>query len=174
MVVDIDKWTTYYYLAPRSEEAPMTLKENSKQKLLANNPRSSGIVGFWAELFSANSDQVEAWVVPHIGGYGSEVLCLALWHANTPQSKAALKSFLGGATREGSAVIGSLLSKEPPDVGSKQIEDPMELDFLWGRFMGSGDQKYVSRIVDQLAFRSATEDRSGLGILNSSISGVSA
>jgi hypothetical protein len=46
--------------------------------------------------------------------------------------------------------LSSLIATAPPTVESMDIDGPAALDYLWGRFMASGSETPVNRIIDQM------------------------
>jgi hypothetical protein len=149
-LADLTAWTTYYYLHPQPHLVPQALKETVAKGYFENDDAQAGLSGFWAEVFRTNPDRIEAWVKPYLGQPGRHILYSALWVADTPQSKSALKQFADAANPKEAAMIQSLLATSPPDIASTVIDSPAALDFFWGRFMGSGCEACVIRIIDQI------------------------
>ncbi len=147
---NLEEWTTYYYLHPKPEEVARALKTIDSKGYFGNQDVQAPLSGFFAEIFRANPEQIEAWVTPYRGRPGLHILYSALWVADSSQSKAALKAFAEAATPDEAGMISSLLTSPPPNIESTDINSPAVLDYLWGRFMASGSEACVLRVIDQM------------------------
>jgi hypothetical protein len=154
---DLNKWMTYYYLDPQPDEVEPALRAIKDQGLFENRDAQAPLTGFFAEIFKANPQRIDAWVHPLSGSANSHVVYSALWIADNAQSRAALEHLAERAPLNDAALIRSLLIRKPPDLASTAIDAAAALDYFWGRFMASGDEAPVLRVVDQVKPIKATD-----------------
>lgn len=147
---NIEEWMTYYYLAPKPDEVASALSTISTKGYFENDNVQGPLSGFFTEVFVAHPERIKAWVEPYVGISGRHILYSALWSAHSKQSKAALERMAKKAEPKEAERLMSLLNSTPPTVESMSIATPAALDYLWGRFMASGSEAPVARIIDQM------------------------
>src|SRR5690606_1542126 len=81
---------------------------------------------------------------------GRHILYSALWMANSPQSRAALKHLSESSAPSDADRLRSLIETTPPTIESMNINSPAALDYLWGSFMATGAAEPVLRVIDQM------------------------
>lgn len=146
----LEQWMTYYYLDPSPNEVASALEAVTANGFFENDNVQAPLSGFFTEIFRANPDKIGGWVKPYIGIPKRHILYSALWMANSKESKVALEQMAKGATPEEAKRLRGLASSPPPTIESMSIDSPASLDFLWGCFTGSGSEKPVLRVIDQM------------------------
>ncbi len=128
-------WMTSYYLNPTPALALPALFKISAILPKNNTDAWPPVLGFYEELLKANP-----WLTP--------VFLERLKNANETD-RTLLLFILGYAWRHDSTFAG--LSKGPwPDADSGELNDPMQVDLLWGRFLATGAFAPVERIASAL------------------------
>lgn len=154
----LEEWMTYYYRHPHPEQVAAALKELSAKGYFENDDVQAPFSGFFSAVFAANPDKLEAWISPYVGVPARHILYSALWMADSKQSKLALERLAKGAAAKEAASIRSLLTSPPPTLRSMTLDSPATLDYLWGRFMATGSDEPVLRIIDQMKRRDIKGD----------------
>ena len=122
----------------------------STRGLFDNEDTQAPVAGFLSEVFLANPNRVQAWVEPYLGIPGRHVLYWALWACDSPNCLAVLKGVADVASPDEATQIHAALASPAPSVNTTPIESPMDLDYLWGRFMAAGSADSLNRIIDQI------------------------
>jgi hypothetical protein len=146
---DLDEWMTYYYLHPKPEEVARALKAIDSKGFFRTDEVQAPLSGFFCEIFRAHPDKIQAWIAPYQGRTGLHILYSALWIADSSESKEALQA-LSAAAPVDSTLIKSLLQQAPPSLRETTVDSPAVLDYFWGRFMASGSETPVVRVIDQI------------------------
>ncbi|HTJ79209.1 MAG TPA: hypothetical protein VL357_09450 [Rariglobus sp.] len=133
-------WMASYYLNPSPALALPALFKIAAALPRDNTDAWPPILGFYEEVLKANP-----WLAP--------VFKARLQNA-TPEDRTLLLFVLGYAWRHDPAFAG--LSKGPwPDVDDGVLDDPRQLDLLWGRFFATGAFAPINRIVSALRMHDA-------------------
>jgi hypothetical protein len=147
---DFDQWMSYYYLRPAPDEVAEALRTVDSEGYFQNDDVQAPLTGFFAEVFRANPARISEWVKPYERREGLHILYSALWIADSSQSKAALLSLQTAASVSEGPLIESLLSNSPPSINDTAVNGPAVLDYLWGRFMASGADEPVVRVIREI------------------------
>jgi hypothetical protein len=138
---EFDEFMTYYYLEKESAQVVKNLKWLQVSKMLdqhesAVEPTSA----FFAVVFEQNPSRVKRYVkCTKFTGKAKDAIESALW--------------LSGNEKLIEDVFGEI-----PDYAATKCEglkkwamnDPGDLDMMWGAFLASGDGVYVKKIIDVL------------------------
>lgn len=128
-------WMTSYYLNPSPAQALPALFKIAAIIPKNNTDGWSPVLGFYEEVLKANP-----WLAP--------VFLERLKNAGEAD-RTLLLFILGYSWRHDSAIAA--LSKGPwPDADTGELNDPMQVDLLWGRFFATGAFAPVERIVSAL------------------------
>ena len=147
---DFEQWVSFYYVHPAPEEVAEALRTVDLEDYFQNDNVQAPLSGFFAEVFRANPERISKWVAPYAGRKSMHILYSALWVADSIQSKAALASLQATSTPADSQLIQSLLVGGPPSISDTTVDSPAVLDYLWGRFMGSGAEEPVIRVIREI------------------------
>lgn len=147
-----------YHLHPDPDNVARFLSTIENKQLYLKEHNLAHFSGFLAEVFAANPDRIQAWVEPYRGEEPREYILAALWFADTDESRAALHRLFLSATAPESKAFQKFLNESPPEIGTQPVQSGADLDFLWARFLASGNPEYLVRIVDQLNLMIPDED----------------
>ncbi len=128
-------WMVSYYLNPSPALALPALFKIAAVIPKDNTDAWPPILGFYEELLKANP-----WLTP--------VFQARLKNAS-PADRTLLEFVLGYAWRHDPAFAGQNQARWP-DVDTGDLNDPMQLDVLWGRFFATGAFAPVERISSAL------------------------
>ena len=149
---EVQSWVTYYYQNPNPALIPQAISTLREAGILTKETAIPPLVSFFSFVFRDNSEQIKNWFSQFSTLSDSEQkpLILALWYANTPQSREQLVLLQKQVSNEIAQRISSLLQEQPTPIESLAINSPSILDMLWGAFMATGEAKYVIRIMSAL------------------------
>jgi hypothetical protein len=149
----LSEWLTYYYLHPKPQLVVSAVQFMSTQGHLQEGHAQTPFCVFLAQVFAANTSEIDTWFGQLRKGTEDEksALALVLWMVETGDNKDMLTS-LG---KDGSAgfqnyVHDLLADHRPPDLIHDEIRNAGFLDALWASFFASGDERYVKRIISAL------------------------
>ncbi len=160
---ELDRWMNTYYLEPKPEEVPRALRTIDTTDAFKRENAHAPLAGFFMEIFASNPERIAGWIAPYLRGPRQEFLYSALWFADSPQSRAALRRLAEYSPPEQAKQITELLALDPPDIGSSEDTSAGDLDFLWGRYAASGKELPVIRIIRQTR-RLKGPDRQGMAV----------
>ncbi|MDZ4814963.1 MAG: hypothetical protein SGI71_01700 [Verrucomicrobiota bacterium] len=158
-VLKILEWTSFYYQKPQPDLTVKMIKNMSSKGLFSNPASHPGILGFFSQLFALNGDKIKFWF-GELNGLPADdrkILWLALWYANTPETKALLTSLSAQADPETRTGIEALLKNPAPALMTMDIKSPASMEILWGAFYATGDERYVLRVMTFLPFQAEQE-----------------
>ena len=147
----IDEFLQGYYLHPQPEAVPEMLLLLDKVAKTFKNREMDGmeapIIGFFSEIFRANSDKLDEWEKV-IKGLSSKSLKVfldgALCYADTEKSKEIFKKHAKWSfilkQRYGGGYVVPILKWD--------WLSPSSLDMCWGAFMASGNKEYVKKVME--------------------------
>jgi len=147
---DFEQWVSFYYVHPAPEEIAEALRIVDSEGYFQNDNVQAPLSGFFAEVFRANPERISGWVAPYAGRKSMHILYSALWVADSSQSRAALALLQTIANPADRLLIESLLVGGPPSIGDTTVDSPAVLDYLWGRFMASGAEEPVIRVIQEM------------------------
>jgi hypothetical protein len=119
---DIDRFMQSYYRHPRPDGIPALIGALRSSGILNNSAGHPPVVGFFAEVFSANADR------------------LAQWRVAVAKQDGLVKALLENAIALSQA--GGALSVAGHSPGLN--------DLYWGAFFATGDSKFIKRLAEQL------------------------
>lgn len=148
---DVSLWMMHYYKNPEPEKVPEAIKFLSKSNLLANNAVPPTF-GFLSGIFQANPEKSQFLIeeLSRIDEAHLGAVVLGVWYANLPDSQVRAYAILEKhpKLKEDFSFLykGSSMSLEqiPLEQG------PWVLDALWGKFMATGQEEPVIRIISAL------------------------
>jgi hypothetical protein len=144
---------TFFYLDPKPERLVGFLDgyAQSPQDWAAYPP----MVGFFAVVFRKFPDWTERLAPRAFDGKTAVTVAYAYKLSSLPPMPAALHDRLFATQPDGR--LQAEFPALPMRVEDLQIKTPTDLDVMWGAFGGSGDERYVRKI---LGFLAATIDAS--------------
>ncbi len=142
-----------YYLEPQPQHIEWMLLVVSQDKLLENRDAVPPIQGFLAEVFIAEPDQVKHWaeMIAQLPAFDQLHLWLPVWLSSNPEGRAVMKEQLETRSEFFKSLM-PLLEQEPPAPQDLPITSSAVLDFFWGAYFASGDDRYLFRISIVLAW----------------------
>lgn len=158
-------WWDSYYKSPNPEQVARALRTIDAKGLYKDEHTFAPLNGFFGEVFAANPERIDGWIEPFIGRDEPRFIRGALWFADCREARKALHRLAQASTEADAAEIVKYMSEPPPAIGSRPVQSPADLDFLWGRFCASGNALHVRRVIDQLELkRDETDGRiQGMG-----------
>lgn len=107
------------------------------------------MVGFYAAVFRKYPDWIERLLPARLNARSADTIDAALKLAGNESARRKLKARLEGAGHDPS--LQAELANLPSQLTDIRIARPTHLDICWGAFFASGDERYVSMIIDFLA-----------------------
>ena len=151
-------WVQSYHAAPKPDEIPDALASMHEANVLSQPGTALPVVGFLSAVFARHPDRVGAWL-GDVGRFPEPVqraLVQAVWLSGTSQSRALLTAL--GPEKLASIVKRDLSQVAPPVSDRIAVRGPQDLDFLWGRFFGSGGAEPVRTIIGALAVKNVKRE----------------
>lgn len=147
-------WFTYYYSNPSPELTPEAIRHLIRGKKFDPAQPPSAMPVFFHEVFKANSDKYETWILELKDLKGNEriIIWQTLWYVNSEKSKSLLEKEKT-ISPEARNYITSLMNENPKDILSQQKDEILygyQLDNLWGTFFATGNDKSVKKIISTL------------------------
>lgn len=133
--------TTYFYRHADPELVPKIIGYLSAESI-KNRDKQPSLIGLLSSIFRQYPDRVQGWVELANGRTARGVIAQALWYADRRQH--AL-DFLKSSGFSQKSVVW--LGKQPSSPLQFRVSNADHLDILWGAFFGSGDIRYVRKIV---------------------------
>ena len=152
--LEANQWMAYFYLHRDLSGMPRVLDALLADGRLADPKSQAPLSAFFAQVFRLDPASAKDWISSAQGldEHSAKPLIYALWMAGEAETAKRLARH-GKMTAE--ALAGFDLA--PPDLLKMPIVGAAQMDILWGAFMGSGDFRYVRRVMD-MALTPAGED----------------
>ena len=134
----MSQWMVFYYKKPLPKNFVTEVRGMSQKGQLADLTRAGVIPAFLSQVFAQNPKEIAAWMnalkdLPEPDRY---TLYNSLWLSNTAEGRDYLNK------------IGlQLPTSAAPDVLKMEFNDPRVVDWLWGYFMATGDERSVRRVI---------------------------
>lgn len=154
------RWLTYYYLNPQPNLTAEAILAMSKQGYFDKPTAQVALAAFFSQVFAQNPNSIQSWFLrlDDLSERHKRTLWMALLYSATPQGKQQLKIEAEKAISTAKDEILKLLRTEPPSIAKLEITSPSVLDMLWGSFLATGDELYVTRIISTLAWVNDKDD----------------
>lgn len=157
-------WLTFYYEKPEPNRIPDAVKYMSQSGVLDNNNTISPVFGFLSGVFRSHPKQIDPWLKElqnlkekHLG-----VVILGLWYSGLPDSKSRVSAFLDKHPKL-KPDFSFINQGSPMTVEQIPLEQgPWVLDALWGKFMATGENAPVERIITALPWLDVKGDTTRL------------
>ncbi len=137
-------WLTNYYKSPNPQDFVVEVRKLGNAGILANPKHKEYVAVFLSRILAANPEKIIEWVesLKSLNEAEREPLIIALWLADTKESKAYLTS------------INALevLSKKPTNYLEIEILKGETLDALWAYFFATGADEPIRKIVSALNY----------------------
>lgn len=148
--LDVNKWTTNYYLNPtpgNTVDAVLTLE---RQKVFKKQTAQLPSRCFFSQIFKQNPDSIDGWYknLSRVDDVTRAVIWQALWLSETVRGKKNLEAeslAQNDSTRK--LIRENYLEIQPPVLSDMKFLSPTILDMLWASFFATGEEKYVKRII---------------------------
>lgn len=152
-VDSLTNWMTYYYLRPQPEMLVPALLLSDKLGLLQGDS-SAPLQAFASRVFAQNPEKVKDWFTQLAGmsDTGKTIVLTSIWWSNSKEAKELLAAISEQLPEKARAEFRKQIDSQPPEIDKMDIESPDVLDMLWGCFSATGDEKYVKRLIDTLAW----------------------
>ncbi len=142
------EWSENYYLSPEPDRVPEAIAYlRSRHIMSVDNRHARGLIGLFAAIFHDHPQKIELWLAD-VGKYSPDeqkMLLQSAWLSDTAEGRAVLAA--QGPERL-SRLFGQDVAKvAPPSFANLSIDDPTNVDILWGHFYGTGDGADVRRII---------------------------
>lgn len=152
--VELNDFMVNYYLHPSPEKVSQAIQTMHKMGYLQKESASAPITSFLSLIFRSNATAIEA-ALSDFSSYSpaeQQVLLRALWLADSEQSRAFIQKFLAVQDNKTGNANADYLKSTPPKIEQLPIESPDVLDMLWGAFMATGEEKYVTQVISVLPY----------------------
>lgn len=149
---ELAHWLTYYYLQPEPERFSEVLAMMSGLGMLDEAAAQPLIAGFMSGVFQRNPERLGVWLA-QARDYPTDqysLFLLGVWHAEMKDSQSLVMNAVDRDERL-ERNLGFLAGMEAPLL----TEIPLDkghwvLNLLWGRFMATGDEQPIVRIMQAL------------------------
>ena len=153
-----DSWLQRYYEHPQPERFEQEVAKWQKAGALHSPNALPPTAAFFSRLFqTASAEQLDRWcaAVRGLPRADQKVFLIALWWADTPATKDALRAFIDQAGPDAES-LRELWRLPPPDFTKLNDPAPGELDMCWGAFFATGEAAYALPVI-RCAVRPAKE-----------------
>ena|ERR1051326_2834129 len=147
----LDEWMSHYYEHPQPGLTCSAISFMSVKGIISPD-NGLPTATFFARLLEQNPSRAQEWreCFTLAGDDAATTIAFALWMTkNESELKGMLAAKPDARVEENLREIGQ---HAPPDLMKDEIDTPTFLDMLWGSFFATGDEKYVFRVIEALAF----------------------
>jgi hypothetical protein len=143
---EAETWTMTYYQHRDAARLPSVVEELARDGGLERESARVPVIA-WLSTVLRQPEVVPEQVAssPALQRAGRSALAESLWAAGRADLARQIASADGWSRRRLRA-----LDDEPPDLRTKPIERPADLDRMWGAFFASGEAAFVLRVIDCL------------------------
>jgi hypothetical protein len=158
---ELGAWMQAYHAAPKPEDVAGAIGSMHDNRLLAQPGTAAPAIGFLSAVFARHPDRVVFWLGDDLSRFSEpeqRSLLQAVWLSGTSQSRAILA---GVGPEKMLAMFKRDLSQVAPSAPDRMtVRSPGDLDFLWGRFFGSGSAEPVQTIISALRLKNVKRETS--------------
>jgi hypothetical protein len=133
--------TTYFYRHSNPELVPKIIEYLSSEAIKTRD-RQPPLIGLLSSIFRQYPGRVQTWVELAAGRTAKGIVAQALWYADRQQDARNVLQSSGFSPKS-----VAWLEKQPASPLRFKISNADHLDILWGAFFGSGDIRYVQKII---------------------------
>lgn len=153
------EWLTYYYLHPRPDLMVSSLDYLSQQGYLQKQNTLPALSGFLGRLFAADPSLAKV-AVEKLGRSDQKVVVsYAVWLSKLPNTTELLDAIAKDSKSDDvKSVTKELLYREPPKSIKGELNNPADVDALWGAFFATGDPAYVTTVISGLSLKNDDND----------------
>lgn len=163
-VEDIGHWMSYYYLDPQPDRVTHFIDRAYTAGTLKDENVTGPIAGFLAGVLSVNPELAEP-LIEQMAGYSSverSGLVLGIWWSGLPNPQSLLAPLVRPKSSRQGLVAHKLRARLPHDLAEVSFENgPWVLDALWGKFMATGDDVPIIRIMSALPWSTGSDEAKG-------------
>lgn len=161
---ELGELTTYYYKQPQPDKVAEMLANASRYGILENPAQAGPFYSFLAQVYKQHPDRVEEWIKQgqNLPESDRAIMYRALWWSGTAQAQRLIANPDFTSNKTDRALLTKMQAENPPDILSLPVQSPSQVDQLWGAFLGSGDRRYVERIIALIGTTEVTDDNSVL------------
>lgn len=147
---EIDMLLTYFYRDRKIDQIPILLRQLADKKGVLD--RHYNLKYFFSEVYRLYPERIGegAAAISNSGKGFNHFFLDSVWQSDTNEANAYLKKRLGEKGRDDNAYIKALLKKRPENLIDNFVTSPSDLDSLWGAYFGSGEDKYLKKIISNL------------------------
>lgn len=148
---DLGRWMTYYYLHPQPELLVPAVLYADRNNLLTGD-YVAPFQAFLSRVFAQNPDKIGVWfnALAPMNESNRTLLLTSIWWSNTSQGKQILQQLCKALPEKPQAEFKKQIDSDPPLINEMPIDSTALLDMLWAAYCGSGDEKYVKRLLTSL------------------------
>jgi len=161
---DISRWISYCYLDPQPDRVTHFIDRACTAGMLKDENVTGPIAGFLAGVLSANPELAEPLVeqMAAYSGIERSGLVLGMWFSGLHNARLLLEPLMQPESSQQAAAAQSILSRMPRELTEVPFEHgPWVLDALWGKFMATGDDAPVVRVMSALPWSTGEGDIKG-------------
>ena len=135
----------YFYLHRDASGLRSVLDALLADGRLHDSKSQAPLSAFFAQVFRLNPALAEEWIqtTRTLDRRGATPLIYALWMAGDAEAAQRLGRRMGLAAK-----VLAGFDLPPPDLSAMPVAEPAQIDILWGAFMGSGERRYMRRVLD--------------------------
>jgi hypothetical protein len=157
---ELGAWVQRYYASPAPADVADAIAAMRQENALAQPGTAPPSIGFLSAVFARHPDRVTSWLgdLSRFSATEQRSLIQAVWLSGTPESRTVLAAL---GPEKLVAMFKRDLSQVPPPVADLiVVRSPSDVDFLWGRFFGSGSITPIRTIIAALALKNVKRETS--------------
>jgi hypothetical protein len=137
-------WVTFYYRSPTPEEFVKQVKAMSKAGLFAKKHAHPPLTAFFSQVMRTNADKIPLWLdeLKDLDQEEQDIFLKAAFLSNTDSSQKYFKE----------QKIEKYAGKKQVDLLKIEIDQPSDLDAMWGYFMATGEAEPIYRIISAFKY----------------------
>jgi hypothetical protein len=151
--IELQKWTTYYYLEPKPELTVEMVRRMAKAGYLEDDSDASTPATFFlGQVFAQNPKKISEWMpqLKDLTEGQEDTLMLALYASNTKEARDFLLFESKNYPPALHERMVELAGQKPYNLLAQDVVNPEILDAFWGAFFATGDERYVLKVISAL------------------------
>lgn len=143
-------WLETYYLNPQPAGLPGAIKSLSRDGYFDEPGHIAVGIGFISTVFAQNPSKVDRWLL-ELNGLplkDQRLIASALWQAGHPLGSEMLQHL--GEYSTNRPAVTRLANSPAVAVDDTPVLSPSSMNFRWGAFLATGDERHVVAILDAI------------------------
>jgi len=158
---EVKEWMGHYYENPQPERTPEMIMALLESQTLVSVESGVPYSIFLGEVFSQNKESIDQWVnvdLKEVTGANNTLIWRILWMSQTPEADAILSSYDSILHADYYDYMRAIKDGSPEDLLTIEIQDTIDIDMLWAKFLATGDTAYLARLIEVLPRKIENQD----------------